>query len=166
MMADKKMRPPIMHDPIMDMVVEAVRTVLPTLHAQLNQTRLNTLQVRQAAIRATNKSIRAGLDADKQFFKLAQEMLPIVYKQTSRMRLSLLEIHEATISALNQAMEQSLKTDQQLYEACLELLNDDIQPASTTEDVETEVEVEEEVEVEVVPDEEIVEVVPSENAAE
>ena len=163
-MADKKMRPPIMHDPIMDMVVEAIRTVLPTLHAQLNQARLNSLQVRQAAIRATNKSIRAGLDADKQFFGLVQEMLPIAYKQTSRMRLSLLEIHEATISALNQAMEQTLKTDQQLYEACLELLNDDVQQETVVEDMETEAEAE--VEVEVVPDEEIVEVVPSEDAAE
>ena len=167
-MADKKMRPPIMHDPIMDMVVEAVRSVLPTIHTQINQARLNTLQVRQAAIRATNKSIRAGLDADKQFFELVQAMLPIAYKQTSRMRLSLLEIHEATISALNQAMEQTLKTDQQLYEACLELLNDDVQQEVATEGMETEAEVEaeEEIEVEVVPDEEIVEVVPNEGAAE
>ena len=163
-MADKKMRPPIMHDPIMDMVVEAVRTVLPTLHTQLNQARLNTLQVRQAAIRATNKSIRAGLDADKQFFELVQEMLPIAYKQTSRVRLSLIEIHEATISALNQAMEQTLKTDQQLYEACLELLNDDVTQETAAVDMEPESEAE--VEIEVVPDEEIVEVVPDENAAE
>ena len=163
-MADTKRRPPIMHDPIMDMVVEAVRSVLPTLHTQINQARLNTLQFRQAAIRATNKSIRSSLDADKQFFELVQSMLPIAYKQTSRMRLSLIEIHEAMISTLNQAMEQSLKTDQQLYEACLELLNDDAQQEQgvTAEDMATEAEVE----VEVVPDEEIVEVVPNDDAAE
>ena len=80
------------------------------------------------------------------------------------MRLSLIEIHEAMISTLNQAMEQSLKTDQQLYEACLELLNDDAQQEQgvTAEDMATEAEVE----VEVVPDEEIVEVVPNDDAAE
>ena len=140
-MADTKRRPPIMHDPIMDMVVEAVRSVLPTIHTQINQARLNSLQVRQAAIRATNKSIRAGLDADKQFFELVQSMLPIAYKQTSRMRLSLIEIHEALISNMNQAMEQSLKTDQQLYDACLELLNNDNQQEVVTEDEEAEVEI-------------------------
>lgn len=127
--------------PIPDVVVEAVRTALPTIHTQLNQLRLNSLRVRQAAIRATNKSIRAGLDADKQFFELVQAMLPIAYKQSSRMRLSLIEIHEALISNMNQAMEQSLKTDQQLYDACLELLNNDKQQEVVTEDEEAEVEI-------------------------
>lgn len=143
---------PVMPNQIPDMVVDAVRTILPTLHTQVNQARLNTLQFRQAAIRAADQSIKSGLEADKQFFELVQAMLPIAYKQASRMRLSLLEIHKASISSMSQAIEQSLKTDQQLYEACLELLNnDDQQEKVATEDEETEVEVE------VVPDEEIVE---------
>lgn len=146
---------PAAQDPFQAMVVDAVRTILPTVHTQINQARLNTLQFRQAAIRAADKSIKSGLEADKQFFELAQAMLPIAYKQVSRMRLSLLEIHKASISSLSQAMEQSLKTDQQLYEECLEILNKDSQ-----QDQEQEVTVEDmesEVEVEVVPDEEIVE---------
>lgn len=156
--------PPLMPDkknplpnPIPDAVVDAVRTILPTLHTQLNQARLNSLQVRQAAIKAMNQSIRAGLDADKQFFELAQSALPIFYKQTSRTRLGLLEIHEAWITSLNQAMEQSMKTDQQLYEACLELLNNEVQEEVAVEDTEAEVEVE------VVPDEEFVEEETAEN---
>ena len=144
--------PPLVQNPMTDMIMEAVRTALPTVHTQLNQFRLNSLQVRQAAIRATNKSIRSSLEADKQFFELVQAMLPIAYKQTSRMRLSLIEIHEALIKNMNQAMEQSLKTDQQLYDACLELLNNESEPGVTAEVVENE----EEIEVEVIPDEEIV----------
>lgn len=153
---------PVMQNPVPDMVVEAVRTILPTLHTQLNQARLSTLQFRQAAIRATNKSIKASLDADKQFFELVQAVPPIAYQQTTRMRLSLIEIHEALIKNMNQAMEQTLKTDQQLYDACLELLNN--QQEVATEDAETETEAEVEVEVEVVPDEDIIgEVATEEN---
>lgn len=142
---------PVPQTPFQQMFVEAVRTILPTLHTQLNQARLNTLQVRQAAIEAMNKSIKSGLDADKQFFELAQSALPIAYQQTSRMRLSLLEIHKAMLSSMNQAMEQSMKTDQQLYDACLELLNKDMQEEVAVEDEETEVEIE------ITPDEVIVE---------
>ena len=142
---------PVPQGPFQEMIVDAVRTIAPTVHTQLNQARLNTLQVRQAAIRAMNQSIKSGLEADKQFFELAQSALPIAYKQTSRMRLSLLEIHKAMISSINQAMEQSLKTDQQLYDACLELLNKDVQEEVTVEDEETEVEIE------IKPDEVIVE---------
>ena len=110
---------PTAQNPFQAMVVDAVRTILPTVHTQINQARLNTLQFRQAAIRAADKSIKSGLEADKQFFELAQAMLPIAYKQVSRMRLSLLEIHKASISSLSQAMEQSLKTDQQLYDLAI-----------------------------------------------
>ncbi len=146
---------PIVQGPFTNMIMEAVRTALPTLHTQLNQARLNSLQIRQAAIKAMDQSIRSGLEADKQFFELVQAMFPIVYKQSSRMRLGMLEIHEATITAMNQAMEQSLKTDQQLYDACVELLNKDIQQEAAAEEVETEVEAE--VEIEVVPDEDFLE---------
>lgn len=146
--------PPMAPNPIPDMVVDAVRTALPTLHTQMNQARLNRLQVREAVIKAMDQSIRAGLDADKKFFKLAQSALPIAYKQTSRMRLSLLEIHEAMISSMNQSMEQSMKTDQQLYDSCLELLNRNTPQEAAAEDMEAEVA---EVEIVVDPIEEIVE---------
>ena len=139
---------PMVQNPFMDMVVEAVRTVLPTMHTQMNQARLNSLQVRQAAIKAMNQSVKASLDADRQFFELAQAVLPIAHKHSVQMHTNLLEIHEASITAMNQAMEQSMKTDQQLYEACLKLLNNKQQEA-VAEDMEAEVEVE------VVPDEEM-----------
>ena len=141
---------PVVQNPMQNMIVDAIRTILPTLHTQMNQARLSMLQVRQAAITATKQSIEASLETDKQLFELAQAMIPIAHKQAIRTRLSLLEVQEASILAMNQAMEQSMKTDQQLYDACLELLNKNSQPEeAAAEDTETEVEVE------VVPDEEI-----------
>ncbi len=140
---------PVMHNPFFDMVMDTVRTMLPAMHTQMNQARLNSLQVRQAAIKAMNQSIKASLDADKQFFELAQAVLPIAHKHSVQMHMNMLEIHEASITAMNQAMEQSMKTDQQLYEACLKMLNNNNQQEVTDEDTEAEVEIE------VVPDEEI-----------
>ena len=158
-MIDMQNYTPVMQSPFFNMAVDAVRTALPTIHTQINQARLNTLQVRQAAIKAMDQSIKASLDADKQFFELVQAMVPIAHKQAIRTRLSLLEIHEAWLAALNQSMEQSLKTDQQLYDACLELLNKDIQQEAAAEGAEAEVthaDMETEVEIEVVPDDETV----------
>ena len=140
---------PVMHNPFFDMVMDTVRTMLPAMHTQMNQARLNSLQVRQAAIKAMNQSIKASLDADKQFFELAQAVLPIAHKHSVQMHMNMLEIHEASITAMNQAMEQSMKTDQQLYESCLKMLNNNNQQEVTDEDTEAEVEIE------VVPDEEI-----------
>lgn len=140
---------PVMHNPFFDMVMDTVRTMLPAMHTQMNQARLNSLQVRQAAIKAMNQSIKASLDADKQFFELAQAVLPIAHKHSVQMHMNMLEIHEASITAMNQAMEQSMKTDQQLYEACLKMLNNNNQQEVADEDTEAEVEIE------VVPDEEI-----------
>ena len=139
---------PVARNPYLDMAVEAVRTVLPAVHTQMNQARLNSLQVRQAAINSMNQSVKASLDADRQFFELAQAVLPIAHKHSVQMHTNLLEIHEASITSMNQAMEQSMKTDQQLYEACLKLLNNE-QREAVAEDMEAEVEVE------VVPDEDI-----------
>ena len=130
-------------DEMPDMVSEVARFLLPAVHTQMNQARLNALHVRQAAIKAMNQSIKAWLDADKQFFELAQSTLPIAHKQTIQMRLSFLEIHEALIAAMGQALEQSMKTDQQLYESCLELLKDE----SLSEVIAEEEELEEEIEV-------------------
>ena len=140
---------PVMHNPFFDMVMDTVRTMLPAMHTQMNQARLNSLQVRQAAIKAMNQSIKASLDADKQFFELAQAVLPIAHKHSVQMHMNMLEIHEASITAMNQAMEQSMKTDQQLYEACLKMLNNNNQQEVADEETEAEVEIE------VVPDEEI-----------
>ena len=140
---------PVMQNPmvdITDMILEAVRTVLPTAHAQMSQARLNMLQFRQASLKAMNQTIEAGLEADKQLFELAQAALPIFHTQAIQIHSSWLKMHEASISTMSQAIEQDMKTEQQLYDACLEMLDTKKQHKATAEDMETEVELEVELE--------------------
>ena len=140
-----------------NMFADTMRAVLPSMHTQMNQMRLNMLQVRQARIKALDQCIEARMEADKKLFELVQAMHPIVFEQSLQMRKNLLEMHQASIAAMNQAMEQSLKTDQQLYDASLELLNKDKQQETAAEDLDAEAEVE------VVPDEDIAEEEPAKN---